>query len=179
MFEIKDTVFVLIDVQEKLGAFMHDRERLFQNVTTLVDGMKCLGVPIIWVEQIPGKMGQTIPELRERLEGLSPLAKESFSCCGDDEFVRALAATKRRQVLMAGIETHVCVYQTAVHLVELGYDVQVVADCTSSRTQTNREIGLGKIRAAGAGVTSVETILFELMQTSTHPAFRDILRLVK
>ena len=179
MFEIKDTIFVLIDVQEKLGAIMYEKEQLLRSMTVLVDGIKCLGVPIAWMEQIPEKMGATIPELRERLEGLSPLAKESFSCCGEDDFVRARAASKRRQVLLAGIEAHVCVYQTAAHLVELGYDVQVVGDCVSSRTPANRETGLERIRAVGAGVTSVETILFELMQTSTHPAFRDILRLVK
>jgi nicotinamidase-related amidase len=93
--------------------------------------------------------------------------------------MQALEGTARQQVLLAGIETHVCVYQTAAQLVQAGYAVEVAADAVSSRTALNREIGFEKIRAAGAALTCVETALFELLGTAEHPAFRDILKIVK
>jgi nicotinamidase-related amidase len=174
-----DVVFVLVDVQGKLAQLMHGKEGLFDSLQRLVKGMRVLEVPIIWMEQIPEKMGETIPELRELLAGEEPVSKACFSCCGSGQFVEKLKALGRRRVVLAGIETHVCVYQTAADLVEMGYDVEIVADATSSRTEFNKQIGLEKIRRSGAGVTSVETCLLELTGRADHPAFRDILKIVK
>jgi nicotinamidase-related amidase len=103
----------------------------------------------------------------------------TFSCCGDERIMTALAELDRRQVLVCGLEAHVCVYQTAVDLVRNGYEVQVVADAVSSRTEANRRIGLGRARDGGAGITSVETCLFELLNVAEGPAFKQILRIVK
>lgn len=103
----------------------------------------------------------------------------SFSCCGEPRVLEALAALGRRQVLLAGIEAHVCVYQTAADLVEAGYEVEIVADAASSRTAANREIGLQKARDAGAIITCVETALFELLRSADAPQFKAILKLVK
>jgi len=179
MYESSKTVFALVDVQGKLAQIMYQKERLFENLGKLISGMQVLGVPIIWVEQTPKKMGRTIAPLREQLKGASPISKSSFGCCGEPRFIRALADLGRRQVLVAGIETHVCVYQTAAGLVSAGYEVQVVADAVSSRTPRNREIGLEKIKACGAGLTSVEAALFELLGSAEHAAFREILAIVK
>lgn len=187
MLDSHNTVLVLIDVQEKLTSVMHERETLIENLVKLVKGAQLLEIPIIWLEQNPDKMGQTIPELCELLDGQTPITKMSFSCCGADGFKEALKASGRKQVLIAGIETHVCVYQTSVELIRAGYAVEVVVDAVSSRRATDKETGLAKIQACGAHsagsgqghITTVETALFELMRTAENPAFRDMLKVVK
>ena len=179
MIALGNCALALVDVQEKRFSVMHEKDALSDRLQRLVRGCLALKLPVVWMEQTPGKMGPTIPALRELLGALTPLAKSSFSCCGSPAFLQALQDAGRRQVLLAGIETHVCVYQTAAHLVRAGYAVEVVADAVSSRAAADRRVGLQKIRDAGAGVTSVETALFELLQTAEHPAFREILRIVK
>jgi nicotinamidase-related amidase len=131
------------------------------------------------MEQTPDKIGKTVPEIGRLLGLQAPVSKACFSCCEDGQFMAALRATGRGQVVLAGIETHVCVYQTAADLSAQGFRVEVVADAVSSRTMQNRQIALEKMRSLGVGITSLEMILFELLRTSRHPAFRDILRLVK
>ena len=179
MLEASDTALAVIDVQGKLATLMHEKEKLYRNLSILVQGAAALELPILWLEQYPEGLGPTIPELAELLEGRHPLAKTCFSACGQPEFGRRLEESGRKQVLLAGIETHICVYQTARDLRERGYEVEVVADAVSSRTPSNKRVGLEKMRAAGAGVTSVETALFELLREAGNPAFREIARLVK
>jgi nicotinamidase-related amidase len=187
MLDTHNTVLILVDVQEKLTSVMHQREALVENLVKLIKGVRTLNIPVIWLEQNPDKMGQTIPELRELLEGQAPITKMSFSCCGASGFKEALKASGCKQVLIAGIETHVCVYQTAVELIRASYAVEVVVDAVSSRRATDKETGLAKIRACGAHsagsgqghITTVETALFELMRTAEHPSFRDMLKVVK
>jgi nicotinamidase-related amidase len=179
MLERDRTVLVLIDVQGKLAEAMCEKEALVQNLRRLVLGAQAMKLPIVWTEQIPAKMGPTIPALAELLAGQCPLPKVAFSCCGEPVFLNALEATGRTQVLLCGIEAHVCVVQTAADLVARGFHVEVVGDAVSSRTAANRQLGLDKARAAGAGITGVETCLFELLKTAAAPEFRDILKLVK
>jgi len=179
MLDPDKAVFVLVDVQGRLAQLMHAKEALFDNLQRLIKGLTVLDIPIIWMEQIPDKMGKTIPELSALLADRTPIAKSSFSCYGCPAFREALQAHGREQVLIAGIETHVCVYQTAVELVEAGQHVEVVADAVSSRAEQNRAIGLERIRAAGARLTSVEMVLFELMRSAEHAGFRELLRIVR
>ena len=179
MFTLDQTVLTIIDVQGKLAQLMHAREALFLNLQRLVTGAQVLKLPILWTEQNPAKMGPTIPELGALLSGITPINKMAFGCGGEPAFMRALEATGRRQVLLAGIECHVCVFQTAAQLVERQYAVQVVADAVSSRSEANYHIGLERLQRAGAEVTCVESALFELMQTADHPAFRQVLQAVK
>ena len=187
MLDTHNTILVLVDVQEKLTSVMHEREALIESLVKLVKGVQTLDIPIIWLEQNPEKMGQTIPELRELLAGQTPMTKMSFSCCGANGFKKALEESGCKQVLIAGIETHVCVYQTAVELIRASYAVEVVVDAVSSRRATDKEAGLAKIQACGAHsagsgqghITTVETALFELMRSAEHPTFRDMLKIVK
>lgn len=174
-----NTVLVLVDVQGKLAQLMDGKEALFQNLRKLVQGVQLLGLPIVWLEQNPAGLGPTIPELAELLQEQKPIAKLSFSCCGDEAFMAALRATGRKQVLLAGIETHVCIYQTAADLVRLGCEVEVVADGVSSRTAANRELALRKMQQLGARLTSVEMALFELLGKADGPAFKAMLKIVK
>ncbi len=179
MLRPEDSVLVVIDVQGKLAQLMHERDLLFANLQRMARGAGVLSIPIIWNEQVPEKLGRTIPELAEALAGLEPLAKNAFSCCGNPEFVARLEVTGRRQVILMGIETHVCVHQTARDLLQQGYAVEVVADAVSSRTESNKRIGLERMRSLGAGITSTETILFELLGTAEGERFRAIQQLVK
>lgn len=173
------TALVLIDVQEKLFALMQDREALLDQLIRLVAGCRELGIPVFWAEQNPAALGPTVPELRTALEGLTPVSKLSFSVCGCAEFQHALQTSGRNQFLVAGIETHVCVYQSCMDLAAAGHEVQVVADAVSSRTASNRSIGLERCRVAGATWTSVETALFELLRRAEGPAFKALLKVIK
>jgi nicotinamidase-related amidase len=145
----------------------------------MIKGAQVLDIPIIWNEQLPDKLGTTIPEVREALKEASPLVKNTFSCCGNDTFSHQLGALDREQVLLVGMETHVCVYQTAIDLLEAGYEVYLVADAVSSRSLENKQIGIEAIRDAGAKLTSVEMCLFETLGVAEGERFRQIINIVK
>ena len=179
MLKTEDVVLLLVDVQGKLARLMHEKEQLFQNLQTLLKGVQLLDVPIIWMEQNPEGIGSTIPEVSDLLPDVTPISKMSFSCCQNQRFVDALSGMNRKHVLIAGIETHICVYQTTADLLDMGYAVHVVADAVSSRTARNKKIGLQKMKDAGASCTSVETLLFELLRVAEGERFKRMLRIVK
>lgn len=179
MLNCSDTLLLIVDIQEKLVRAMHAREELLVRAQQLVQGARVLNVPILVTEQNPKGLGATVPEIAAHLSGVQPISKFSFGCCASEEFLHALRAGAARNVLMAGIETHVCVYQTARELLARGCHVEIVADACSSRTPENKQIGLDKMRAAGAAVTSVETALFELLKVAEGPLFKEILKIVK
>ena len=179
MLTLENTALIVIDVQDRLFRVIHEKEALSENLQKLIQGVKVFGIPIILTEQNPRGLGPTIPELAQFLDDVQPIPKFAFSCCGDERFLQEFEALNRKQVLVAGIETHVCVYQTAVDLLNSGYEVQVVADAVSSRTAQNRHIGLEKMRSEGAGITSTETVLFELLRVAEGDKFRAIRHIVK
>jgi nicotinamidase-related amidase len=176
---LENTVLVMIDIQEKLTRAMLDREVLVENAVKMVRGAKILATPIIRTEQNPDGLGRTVPELEELLGDVEPITKLSFSCCGEPRFTEALQKFGRKQILICGIESHVCVYQTIADLAALGHEVQVLADVVSSRTAENRNIGLERCREAGASITSVETALFEMLRAAEGDRFRQMLKVVK
>lgn len=179
MLQLDETFLVVIDVQGKLASLMHERDALLDGCRRMVQCAQALDIPVIWTEQIPEKMGPTVPELAELIDGAPVMPKTAFSCCGDRDFVSAITAANRHQALLIGIEAHVCVYQTAIDLIGRDVDVEVVADAVSSRTPENRQIGLDRMRRAGARIASVEMAVFEIMRDATHPAFRNVLTIVK
>jgi len=179
MLKKEETALVMIDFQGKLFQVMQDKEPLLKNALKIIQGAQALGIPIIWTEQNPKGMGATLPEIADLLKDTDPISKMCFSCCENDLFMQKLKALNRRQILIAGIETHICVYQTAADLVNRGYEVQIFADVVSSRTQEDRQIGLQKTKDAGASLTSVETALFELLKTAESEDFRPILKIIK
>jgi len=179
MLKIENVALLIVDIQGNLAHLMHGKELLFKNVQKLIKGIQVLGIPILWVEQNPQGLGPTIPEIADILPDIQPISKTSFSSCRNDLFLQALKALNRKQVLIAGIEAHICVYQTAVDLVDLRYEVQVVADAVSSRNMENKEIGLQKMRDAGVSLTSVETALFEILKVAEGAQFKEILKILK
>lgn len=179
MLRIEDAALVVIDVQGKLATLMYHKEDLFANVIRMIRGAKALDLPIVWTEQLPDKLGETSDEIARELEGLKPLVKKSFSCCGDSAFVDELEGFGRKQVLLTGIETHVCVYQTALDLLNSGYEVYLVRDAVSSRIEYNYHLGVERIKDAGAHLTSVEMCLFELLRVAEGEQFKKIINIVK
>lgn len=174
-----DAVLVVVDVQEKLFPVIRDNEALARRIRTLMEGARLLGVPVIVTEQYTKGLGKTIPALREAAEGATVLEKLAFSCGRDDGFTQALRDTERRQVILCGIETHICVMQTALDVIAQGWDAFVVTDATGTRLPQSQPVGLERMRAAGAIPTTTEGVLFELMERCDHDAFKSILGLVR
>lgn len=173
------TGLVVIDVQGKLSTVVHDSERFIANLVTLIKAAKLLDMPILWLEQNPEKLGKTVPELREVLGSVTPISKFSFSACGEPVFVEAVKKTKVKTWLLSGIETHICVYQTALGLLDLGYEVELVSDCVSSRALSNKVLALEKLARKGAEITCLEMCLFELIGDCRADEFRGGLSLIK
>jgi nicotinamidase-related amidase len=179
MLDLQECGLVVVDVQGRLAQLMHEREILFKNIRILIQAAKILDIPILWCQQCPDALGPTVPEISELLCDTQPIDKSSFSCCGDDGFCAALKNLGRKQILLCGIEAHVCIYQTAVDLLRMDCDVSVIADAVSSRTSENKEIGLAAAQAEGPKVTSTEMAIFELLRSADHPKFKQIAKLVK
>ncbi len=179
MFNVDNSVLLLVDVQGQLAQLMHEKEALFKNLEAMIQGMKVLGVPIIWMEQIPSKLGPTTEQIAALMEGETPIEKFAFSCCGEPGFMSRFEELGRRQVLITGIETHICVFQTGMDLMAKGCEVQVVSDCVSSRTRENKEVGLARLANGGAQITSVEMAFFELMKAAKGDAFKQMVKLIK
>jgi nicotinamidase-related amidase len=177
---IGESVLVVVDVQDRLAAVMEGRERVVQRTKLLIEGAKILGLPIILTEQYPKGLGPTVSEIREVLPPeVRPVEKLHFSCCGEPAFMDALKKTGRTKVLLAGMETHICVLQTTLCLIAAGYTVHVVSDAVCSRKRSDYEVGLGIAREAGAVVTSAETVLFQLLKKAGTEEFKSISKLVK
>jgi len=179
MLEIQKCCLVVVDVQGRLAQLMHERENLFKNIQILINAAKILDIPIIWCQQCPKALGDTVPQIAELLSGNETINKASFSCCGQDQFNIKLNSLNRSQVILCGLETHICIYQTAVDLSKKGFDVNVIADAVSSRTMENKQIALARIAAEGTSVSCTEMALFELLKTADHPSFKQIAKLIK
>lgn len=179
MLKADNAAFVVVDMQEKLFKAIKDKDDLLENMVKMVKGAKVLGLPIVVTEQNPKGLGPTLSPLTDELQGVEPVTKFSFSCCGEPRFMEEIKKLEGRTILIGGIETHVCVYQTVRDLVNLGFTVQVVADCVSSRTKFNRAMGEEKCKEVGATLTTVETALFEMLEVAEGAKFKQMLKVVK
>jgi nicotinamidase-related amidase len=167
---------IVVDVQEAFRKAVPEFDAVATAAAKLIEGAKAMGIPIVVTEQYPKGLGNTVPEVAGHLpEGLVPLDKVRFSAAEADGFDLG----GRDQALVCGIETHVCVNQTALDLLQGGIEVHVAGDAVGSRTQANREMGLHKMERAGAVLTTVETALFELLRGSDAPEFKQVQELVK
>ncbi len=171
---------LVIDVQSRLAPTMPPEAlaRLVKYGRALVGAGKELGMPVLATEQYPKGLGETIPELQEVLPS-PPLVKMHFSCGADPAFAAALEKTGRRQIVVCGMETHVCVFQTVRDLVATGYEVHVCSDAVSSRTEEHRRTGLELCREAGAVITTAETAIFDLLHLAGTPEFKRVAPLVR
>jgi nicotinamidase-related amidase len=202
---LEQTSALLIDVQERLFPHMYEQETLEHNLPILLTGLRILGVPLLVTQQYTKGLGSTIPALQETLgwttssafaaqkraantdpagtpvpTGDAPyIEKIAFSCFDEPAFTKAFEALGRKRILLAGIEAHVCVLQTAVDLQQAGYTPVVIENCTSSRRENDKRIAFERLRAEGILVSTYESILFELTREAGTDTFRAISRLVK
>ncbi|MFH1701263.1 MAG: hydrolase [Candidatus Zixiibacteriota bacterium] len=179
MLKLENTALAVVDIQGKLAGLMYEKDKLFENAVKMIKGAQVLELPILWNEQVPDKLGGTIPQIKELLDKIQPMAKSTFSCCGNEGFIKALTQTGRRQIIVIGIETHICVYQTVIDLLNASYEVYVPADAVSSRTMDNKHFGLTAMKDAGAKITTVEMALFEILQKAGGDQFKQIAGIVK
>ncbi|GEK31216.1 hydrolase [Kurthia zopfii] len=176
---IEQTAVVLIDVQGKLATIMNDSEHTVNNIEKLVKGAKVLDLPVLWLEQYPKGLGPTVPSIAAELGEQKPIEKVTFSAWKTDEFKNALIALNRKNILICGIEAHICVYQTAKDLNNAGFNVEVVTDAIDSRNEANKQLAIQRLMQDRIALTSVETALFELVEVASGDRFKQISKIVK
>ena len=179
MLQSDKCVLVIVDIQGRLASLMYEKNRLYENVVRMIKASRLLNIPILWNEQLPDKLGETVPEIKSALADLKPLVKNTFSCCDNPNFMGQLEATGRKQVLLTGIETHICVYQSALQFIDRGYEIHLLIDAVSSRFRHNYELGIQRIKDAGGVLTSVEMCLFEMFKVAEGDLFRQMVKILK
>lgn len=180
MLTANESVLVIVDVQGQLAQIMSQSAQLHHNLSVLIAGAQLLDIPIIWLEQLPEKLGKTSPELALLLEKTtSPIAKSHFSGWQCQDAQTQLQALNRPNILLAGIETHVCVYQSCQDFIKEGFKVHLVADAVSSRSNDHKILGIQMMMNLGAKLTNVESLLFEVQQQASGDRFKALLKLIK
>jgi nicotinamidase-related amidase len=174
-------VLVIIDVQERLAPAMPDEplKKLVRNTNIWIEASREFHFPVIFTEQYPKGLGSTIPEIRSSLAGVEPVEKICFSSWGEEKFTQALKASKARQAVVCGMETHVCVYQTVLDFLEDGMLVYLPADAVCSRTKFNWKNGLHLMQNAGAVVGNTETFIFQMLEAAGTDRFKKFSRLFR
>ena len=152
---------------------------VFKNVTQLIRGFTAFGMPVTLTEQNPGGLGPTLSGIKELLPDIKAIPKMSFNCCDEEAYMESLKSHGKKKVLIAGIESHICVYQTATALLDMVYEVEIVTDAVASRFQENKKLALKKMSRMGIEMTGVEMALFELLKTAEHEKFREIVKIIK
>lgn len=175
----QDTAALVVDIQERLFPAMWEKETLLKNCTVLLKGLSQLNVPLIVTQQYTKGLGNTVEEIKQATGRFEHIEKRDFSCCDEPSVIEKLESLQANNIIICGIESHVCVLQTAIDLKEKGYNPVVVMDCVSSRNAASIDIARERFRFEGIMMTSAEAILFELTRTSVSPDFRAISAIVK
>jgi nicotinamidase-related amidase len=177
--EKKDSVLVVVDIQERLFPHIYNHEILEKNCNILIAGMKVLDVPILVSEQYSKALGHTISSVRETLGDHLPMEKICFSCCGEELFLNHLKQLGKKHIILCGVESHICVLQTALDFQEIGFQVVIIEDCVGSRKPNDKLHAVERMRQAGVIISTYESILFELCQVAGTDQFKAISKLVK
>jgi nicotinamidase-related amidase len=173
------SLLLLIDVQLRLAPSIDGHEGIVARCQALAESARDLGVPVLATEHCPEALGETLPLLRETVTASQVVGKRYFSGMDEAALPEALGRSGRSQIIVAGMEAHVCVLQSALGLMAEGYDCRVVADAVGSRHPEDRRIGLDRLRQAGVGVVTTEMVLFEWLRHVDHPAFRTVIGRIK
>jgi len=169
----------VVDIQERLLPVIAGKEAMLQNILRLIKGAAILQLPVLITEQYPKGLGKTVQDIADTLVPFAPFEKLTFSACGSDQFLSSLKSQNRNQIVLCGIEAHVCVLQTCLDLIAEGFRVFVAADAIASRAPENRLSALDRMRSAGAVIISTEMALFEMLERAGTPEFKQIRDLVK
>ncbi len=175
----EEALFCLVDVQDKLYPHVTNKDEIEKNLITLVKGLKVHNIPFIVNEQYKKGIGETIPSLKELVEDYPHFEKTTFSCCKNEPTMEAIKNAGKKYVIVAGIETHVCVLQTCIDLLEAGFTPVLVTDCVTSRKQKDTDMAIQRLIQAGVVPTTYESLLFELTVNAKNPVFKEISSLVK
>jgi nicotinamidase-related amidase len=175
----EDAVLLIVDVQERLAAVMKERDKVVNNCLHLIELAKMINIPVVVTEQYPKGLGRTVPEIQSAVPQYRPVEKITFNCCGEQNFPPEIKRLNRKKIILTGMETHVCVLQTATGLLQEGFILHVPRDAVCSRTDENRRAGLDFMRDAGAVITSTETALFQLMKVAGTEEFKKISQRIK
>jgi len=175
----EDAVLLIVDIQEKLAVIMKEKDKVVKNCQHLIELAKMLTIPIVLTEQYPKGLGRTVPELQVAVPDYRPIEKTAFNCCGEPAFLTEIRKLGKKQIIVTGMETHICVLQTTVGLLQDGLAVHVVQDAICSRTQENWKTGIAFMRDAGAVVTCTETALFQLLKVAGTEEFKKISQRIK
>lgn len=180
LIDPRHALLLLVDLQEKLMPAMHEPRPVIANALILLTAASRLGVPTVVTEQYPQGLGHTVPEIGERLQGREAVyAKMTFSAAADPSTMARLRQSRRTQVILAGVEAHVCVMQTAIGLVQGGYHPFVVADATTSRKPQSAQLALERLRQNGVSIVTTEMVMFELLGRAGTDEFRELSRLIR
>jgi len=173
-------ILLVVDMQEPFLRVIHERDSLVQNISRLVRGARILGIPVLSTVQNISKLGGPISEISSALPpDPAPFEKMAFSAMQDPPFAAEIERLGRKQVVLCGVESHICICQTALGLIAGGFQAHICADAVSSRTEANRLLGIDKARSAGALINSTESVLFEMLGAAGTEEFREILKIVK
>ena len=175
----ENAAYVAIDFQEKLMPVMSGTEKLEEKTIKLVKGLNALGIPGIVTQQYTKGIGETIPSIAEALGEFEHVEKNSFSCMVNEEFVSRLEALGKKDIIVFGIEAHICVQQTVLQLLDAGYNVYLAVDCISSRSEEDKLWGITRMGEAGAAITTYEAILYEILRDSKADGFKAVSAIVK
>lgn len=170
---------IALDIQSKLFPFIYNNTHLEQIIIKLIKGLNVLGVPIITTEQYSRGLGNTLQSIRDVLTDYRPIEKATFSCCGSDNFNAALTELNKPFIVIFGIESHVCVLQTAIDLLALNFTPVIIEDAVASRNPNDKSFAINRLISEGAVVSTYESILFELCQASDNDFFKPISKIVK
>lgn len=176
----ENSLCMVIDIQERLLPYIYENEQVITNVKKLIEGLKIFNIPVILTEQYKKGLGNTVPSVAESLaQNVPSFEKISFSCCDDQPILSELKARGKKFIILCGIESHICVLQTTIDLIEQGFVPVVVADCVSSRKPEDKAVAIVRVRQEGAIVTTSESLLFELCRFAGSDSFKAISKLVK
>lgn len=179
MLSSDQAILLVIDVQGKLARVVNESESHVASVVKLVEGAKLFELPILLTAQVPEKIGHTIPEVASLLPEQEDIPRVSFSVYCDEKVRRQIEKTGRKQALLCGFESHICLYQTSLDMLADGYEVYLVADAVSSRDPFNKTITLQELRGEGVHLTTVEMAFFAMLRDASHPQFKAIARLIR
>lgn len=179
LLDKENTGLVIIDAQDKLMGVMGRKKETADNIGKLIHLSRIYSLPLIVTEQYPKWLGSTLPEIKESLPSYEPIDKLHFNCCDVEAFNSRLESTDLKNVILTGVESHICVFQTCFSLIERGYRVHVPQDAVDSRTEANWKVGLELMRETGALITSTEAIIYQILKKAGTREFKEMLKTMK
>ena len=175
----ENTIGLVVDVQEKLFPAIDDNKSILNNTLKMLDGLKLFKIPIVVTQQYSKGLGATIPEINNSIGNFSYIEKNSFSCYREPAFIRVLNRIGKRNVIIMGIESHICILQTALDLLYNNFNPVIVEDCVGSCNPNDKQVAIWRMRDVGSVITTSESMLYELCREAGTPEFKEILKIVK